>query len=84
MSVPIVSVELAQRRGKTYASALFRFPDGELLTVDHCFVRPGIYGNRPKVELPNRPEGAMWLPVIHLPQPWYSALVDAVAQALAS
>lgn len=78
-----VSVDLRPARGKLFCLAEFETEFGPL-TIDHIYVRPGDHGRRPRVELPQRPDGGLWLPVVRLPDPMFAALVDAIARALAS
>lgn len=76
-----VSVELRPEAGKLFAQARFETPAGPLI-VDHIFVR--VYPDgRPKVMLPARRAGDIYLNLIRLPNSWYSDLRDAVERALA-
>lgn len=76
-----VSVELRSARSKLYAQASFETDAGPLV-VDHIYVKRHGQGYRPRVDLPARPDGQLWLPVMRLPPSWYEALVDAVDAAL--
>lgn len=77
-----VDVELRPERGKLYAHATFHTDDGPLV-VDHLFVKAR-HGDRPRVEMPGRPAGQVWISVVRIPDVWYSALIAAVERALAS
>lgn len=75
----MVSVTLRTDRGKLYAQATFATEHGPL-TIDHIFVRPG--AGRPRIGLPTRPDGGLWVPIIRLPDAMFAALQDAISEAL--
>jgi hypothetical protein len=83
MPDPEVRVELREQRGKLYAQAVFATDAGDLV-VDHIYCKPHGLGGRPRVELPSRPDGRLWVPILRIPDAWFAALVSAIDRAMQS
>ena len=79
MNVTVTSLA-PDPRGRLYAQLRIDTPDGPIM-LDHVFVRRSSAGYvRP--EMPQRPHGGLWVPIIHLPQSLYMKVAAAIEAAM--